>query len=111
MSLEIIVALTIMATPGSSCAAIDNGTNEMVWGGPTTPLTTTTYTDYGSNLTPVLMPEAMYPDDVNAILSLVHAEELLLDGPPSHKVPLVCFKDVNGVPHEVGGNGLDHDHA
>ena len=106
MILEAIIATTVFLT-GSSCAAIDNETNKMVWAGPDTPLVSTVYTDEDG----LLLPAARYPNDTNALLALVHAEKALQEGPAGHKVRVSCFKSIRGIPHEQGQNSLDHDHA
>jgi hypothetical protein len=103
--LDLFVAGAVLFT-GGSCAAIDNSTNTMVWNGLDTPHVRTTYRDEGG----VLLPEARYPDDVDALLAIVHAEESLTTGAPGRKIPLRCFKSIDGVPHEVTGGTLDHDH-
>ena len=106
MLLEAIVTAATLLT-GGSCAAIDNATNTMVWRGTETPLTRTTYTDEGT----FLLPEARYPNEVTTLLALVHAEERLHEGAPGRKIPLSCFEDRDGVPYEITGGGLDHDHV
>ena len=106
MILEAIIATTVFLT-GSSCAAIDNETNKMVWDGPDTPLVSTGYTDEGD----MLLPVARYPNDTNALLALVHAEDALQDGPAGRKIPVRCFKDINGIPHEQGTVSTQHDHT
>ena len=105
MILEIAITATVFLT-GSSCAAIDNETNKMVWAAPTVELTSTHYKDMGGTL----VPDARYPNDKNTLLAIVHAEDSLQEGKPGRKIPVRCFKDEGGVPHEQGSNGLDHDH-
>lgn len=105
MILELIIAATTLLT-GSTCAGIDNAQNKAVWAGPTTPLTTTHYEDMGAGLV-----YDAYPPRTNGILALLHAEDALQAGAPGRKIPVRCFTTINNIPHEVGGNGLDHDHV
>ena len=106
MFLESLVIIAIALT-GGSCAAIDNGTNEMVWAGTDTPLTATHYIDAGTTL----IPDAPYPADVNTLLAAVHAESSLMRGTAGRKVRVSCFKTQRGVPHEVTGAPIDHNHV
>ena len=97
MILETIIAATVFVT-GGSCAAIDNSSNKMVWDSPDAPLVSTTYSDEGT----VLIPKANYPKNVDALLSLIHAEEALQIGKAGRKVRVKCFKSIDGIPYELG---------
>ena len=105
MILETLIAAAVFIT-GGSCAAIDNASNKMVWDSPDAPLVSTTYSNEGT----MLIPKANYPKNVDALLSLIHAEEALQIGKAGRKVRMQCFKSIDGVPHEIGFKSSRHNH-
>lgn len=106
MILEAIISATVFLS-GAGCAAIDNKTNEMIWAGPDTPLVSTTYTDEGM----FLLPDVRYPTEATTLLAIIHAENSLQEGEPGHKIPIRCFKNINGIPYEQGIESTQHNHT
>ena len=90
--ITLLVTLATMFT-GTTCAGLDNYSNQAAWGDPHHGITTASYTDRGDRLVYDLGPGQWLPNGMEGevmLASLKDAEAKLLEGKPGYKVVIDC---------------------